>query len=88
MELIQQKEHESINVNKLTTKKDKKTTTLTIVQEFPKKKADQEKEKAPEANEMVNLNSKVAKPEHHMNYFSIGFNKATDFLWKAFGFSM
>ena len=41
----------SIKTNK---SKADKSTTLTIVQEFPKKKADQEKERAPQAIEMIN----------------------------------
>ena len=55
---------------KLTTSKTKQnTTTLTIVQEFPKKKVDLEK--APEANEMINhkqeinIKSEEKKPVHH-----------------------
>jgi len=47
-------------------KKDKKKiTTLTIVQEFPKKKVDQEKDKPPQAVEMVNHNQDInMKPEN------------------------
>ena len=101
MEMIQQKEKETLVVNekvkseniKLKTKGTKnKQTMLTIVQDFPKKKVDLEK--VPQSVEMINHNQDInIKPENekvhpkHQSFMIKGFNLVTDWMYKAFGFN-
>ena len=61
---------------------DRKKTTLTIVQEFPKKKT----ENSPSAGELLNITHKSDIQVPRDSYFLVQFNHLTNYLYKKLGF--